>query len=143
MIIKNIPCMIIFEDDVYFHPNWKQLFPKLYEETPKNFDFLYLGSSYSLFTTTKVVEKGPVYQTHAMVLTLFGAKKLVEYVETRPIKTLDVMLSELGRNEAGKDKINWYIWDITHLSEEERGEFDPNFNGLVYQQTSFPSNCSG
>lgn len=142
MIEHDIPAIIIFEDDVYFHHVWKQLSQYLYSNTPKNFDFLYLGNSYCLFQSSQIIEKGPVLNTHAMLLTNRGAQKLIDFChkEELPIKTLDVFLYELCVKYP--TQLNWYTWDITKFQNfSSKDPIYTNFNGIVYQCQDFPSNC--
>jgi len=40
---KNLPFAIIYEDDVEFHPNFKEISNKIYNEIPNDFQILYLG----------------------------------------------------------------------------------------------------
>ena len=44
IVDNKIPFATIFEDDVLFHTDWERLAPKYYENTPKNFDIIYMGN---------------------------------------------------------------------------------------------------
>jgi GR25 family glycosyltransferase involved in LPS biosynthesis len=44
---KNYECILIFEDDVEFHRNFKLLFPKYMKQVPEGWDLLYFGGNHS------------------------------------------------------------------------------------------------
>ena len=114
--------MVILEDDVMFHPKWKDLAPEYFQNTPKNFDVLYLGAQFE-FNSKFHIDIGPVFCTHAMVVTYNGAKKLWEMLLNRKlgVYTIDCMIIDSMKhrlmtmnNENSLFKSNpftWYVWN--------------------------------
>ena len=45
MLQRNYKQIAVFEDDVYFHENFNELFPIIYKEVPNDWDLLYLGGN--------------------------------------------------------------------------------------------------
>jgi hypothetical protein len=44
IIDNNISVSVLFDDDVHFHPQWKELSEQYWNETPKDFDILFMGN---------------------------------------------------------------------------------------------------
>ena len=141
MIEEEIPYASIFEDDILFHSGWKEIAPLYYEHTPNDWDILYLGSQHD-FTSTFNVDKGPVYCTHAMVVTLEGARKLYDCIVKNPkgVYTVDYMIKVEMCKKA--PCISWYVWNGLLFPSPEaqmsRGWARRN-GGLVFQDEKFGS----
>jgi len=82
MIFNNIERLLIFEDDCSFVNDFKNLYHKTLEMIKdKEYDILFLGYSGANVVINKdlhLLDHGVPRCTHAYVLTLSGAKKLVE-----------------------------------------------------------------
>ncbi len=139
MIDENIPYKVIFEDDVLGHldlPNG--LGQQFWDETPKEFDMLYLGSMMNpaepvLQDPTNRIVTLPSYCTHAYIITLEGAKKLFKLMKelnskNAPLNTIDITLVQFQM----KRLLNWYCWNGTNIQKSF-----PTFDeGLPWQAFS-------
>jgi hypothetical protein len=147
---KRIPYMVVLEDDVLFHPQWKEVAPEYFKNTPKNYDVLYLGAQIE-FTSKFHIDMGPVFCTHAMVITYNGVKKLWEMllkhqigVYTIDCMIIDMMKYKLNHPESQKaNPFQWYVWNgqkfyPTDLQNMPKGWTKRN-GGLVFQDESFGS----
>jgi GR25 family glycosyltransferase involved in LPS biosynthesis len=110
---------IIFEDDVVFEDNFRKELDLGINNTPKDFDILYLGcfgcQNYinfhtMLFANTGLINKNPGYindyvnkpivafATHAYVISRKGAKKLLKYIEHNIYTHIDLNMQTLSSN---------------------------------------------
>lgn len=147
MVEKGIEKMVVFEDDVMFHKEWLQLAPEYYKNTPRDFDVLYLGAQFE-FNSQHHVDRGPVFCTHAMVLTLVGVQKLLKLLleKVGGVYTIDCMLIDYMKDYYRRLKLNrnaelpfvWYVWNGFHREEMPNGWTKRNC-GLVYQDEAFGS----
>ena len=165
IISNNIQICTVFEDDVHFHPNWDKLAFNYYNNTPKNFDIIFIGNQ---LDECKNVNKIPIintlstFCTHAYIITLEGAKKLLTYLLKwdyftkdseiyvgHPLTGLfciDIMIKNIqDRMNKGKLKktINWYCWNGTNYQCDFnklplKGN-DIRNTGLVFQSNDFES----
>jgi GR25 family glycosyltransferase involved in LPS biosynthesis len=141
MIDHAIPFATVFEDDILFHPHWDRLAPDYFSQTPANWDMIYLGCQMD-FKSPYHIDKGPVYCTHAMVLTLDGATKLYEMVSqsTANIYTIDNYFHDLQL--AHQFPLNYYIWNgqffPSVIAQMPRG-WDRRNHGLVFQDETMGS----
>lgn len=146
----KIPYMVVFEDDVMFHPQWKDLAPLYFENTPKDFDILYLGAQFE-FMSRYHVDSGPVFCTHAMVLTYNGVKKLWDMLLQLSVGvyTIDCMIIDMMKyklihaNNMNQSPFTWYVWNgqtfyPTDVQNMPKGWTKRN-GGLVFQDESFGS----
>lgn len=161
MIENNIEICTIFEDDVYFHSDWCRLSKLFYENTPKNFDVLFIGNQ--LTGNVKILPKinrNPCYCTHAYVVTLTGAKKLLylianwDYYRNEEYKncgvaTIDIVIHNIQERilsgNLKKKTLIWYCWNGSNNDCENRSDpkyrgYEARNTGLVYQSYSVP-NC--
>jgi hypothetical protein len=76
IIDNKIPYMVVFEDDVLFHPHWNILAPTYFEKTPVGYDILYMGNRNNNDAEFHIEVNIPVYCLHAVVLTYNGVKKM-------------------------------------------------------------------
>jgi len=152
-IIENkIPYTLIFEDDVLFHPKWKEIAPAYLNATPKNFDVVYLGSQIEFFSQYHV-DRGPVFCTHAMLLSYDGVVKLYNMLlkNSVGVYTIDCMLIDLMKdyyrklrtNREAKIPFSWYVWNgqqfyPTDLRNMPKGWTKRN-GGIIFQDESFGS----
>jgi len=75
IVDKNIPIASIFEDDVFFHPQWKTLSKEYYDKTPKDYDVVWMGSQCdSKDKDLPEIVSIPSFCTHAYIVTNKGAQ---------------------------------------------------------------------
>lgn len=71
-IDKDLECIALFEDDVYFVDNFATKFQEYFREVPLDWQFLYLGfnphSGQAMRVTDKVVKISNAYSGHAFLL---------------------------------------------------------------------------
>jgi GR25 family glycosyltransferase involved in LPS biosynthesis len=167
IISNNIDICTIFEDDVHFHPDWNIIASKFYENTPKNFDIIFIGNQIDecIQNNNNVprINKKSCFCTHAYILTLEGAKKLLYLLLNWDYKSeenqkyvghpltglfsIDVMIKNI-QDKIIKKKIHpnilsWYCWNGTKNSCEYnklplKGN-DTRNSGLVFQCSDFIS----
>jgi len=139
MIEEGIERAVVLEDDVLFHPRWAELYPLYLEKTPKDVEVLYLGSQIE-FHSQYHVDKGPVFCTNAMLITLEGAKKLKELVLSREVYTVDCML--IDQMKKGWD-LKWVVWNAQRFYPTEMQHMPKGWTkrncGLIFQDESFGS----
>ncbi len=119
MIEESIPYAVVFEDDVLFHKDWKTLAPQFWKYTPRDFHVAYMGSSFD-WRSPKAILKAPCYCTHAMIVTLDGAKFMYDLCLKDPLGTwtIDIMLRKRMESQqsmmwqgTGVATLNWYVWN--------------------------------
>lgn len=151
IVDNKIEKMVILEDDVLFHSDWSNLAPEYLKNTPSDFDVLYLGAQFE-FPSTHHIDRGPVFCTHAMVITLAGAEKLLNLVFKHPngVYTIDCMLIDCMKQYYKNLRLNrnttlpfkWYVWNglfyPTEMKDMPKGWTKRNC-GLVYQDERFGS----
>lgn len=125
------PVASVFEDDMVFHPAWSTHASTFYDETPSNYDVVFMGSQTVCVVGNTRVMRVPMYCMHAVMFTKEGAKKLYNFLTTRPIYTIDAMIYDNWNTNAFKH----YIWNFKDPKYAFTG-----FKGLVYQdKTQFKS----
>jgi GR25 family glycosyltransferase involved in LPS biosynthesis len=135
IIDENIPLATVFEDDVWFHPEWKKLSEEYLKETPGNYDILFIGNGldscvYNSKTTPKVTTES-CWCTHAYVITNQGAHKLFNSLLNWDYKNfnhssrgktlnglycIDIMIKDIQNNILQKtipELFKWYCWNGT------------------------------
>jgi GR25 family glycosyltransferase involved in LPS biosynthesis len=157
IIQNNIDIATIFEDDVHFHPNWSVLSERYYHHTPKNFDVIFIGNQIS--PKNPKISTSSTFCTHAYVVTLEGAKRLLRALLTwdyqnfkyyQPgwdligLYNIDIMIKNIqDRTLTKKIKplFTWYCWNGTyHPCDYNRLPLRGNYNrntGLVFQSDTF------
>lgn len=147
IVATGMERMVILEDDVMFHKEWQVLVEEYYKNTPKDYEVLYLGAQFE-FPSQHHIDRGPVFCTHAMVVTLSGAKKLLGLVlgNANGVYTVDCMLIDAMKDYYRRLRLNravnmpfvWYVWNGFHREEMPKGWTKRNC-GLVYQDEAFGS----
>lgn len=165
IIKNNISICTIFEDDVHFHPNWKTLAHNYYKNTPKNYDILFIGNQMDECineNNVPIINNCSTFCTHAYIITLEGAKKILTYLLNwdyykedvqkyigHPLTGLfciDIMIKNVQdrMNSAQlKKNIIWYCWNGTKFQCDFnklplKGN-DVRNTGLVFQSDTFTS----
>jgi hypothetical protein len=82
IIDEKIQLATIFEDDVFFHPQWDKLATEYYNETPNDYDVIFIGNSIdSIRLGTSCNDKvltESCFSLHCYTVTLEGAKRLLD-----------------------------------------------------------------
>jgi hypothetical protein len=141
MVETGTPWVTLFEDDVLFHPDWAKLAPKYYARTPGDWELIYLGSQMD-FKSTYPIDRGAVYCTHAMLLSLTAATRLYAMVCSAGARlyTIDNLFHDL--QASGDFPVSYYIWNgqcfPTALAKMGKG-WERRNHGLVFQDESMGS----
>jgi GR25 family glycosyltransferase involved in LPS biosynthesis len=115
----------VFEDDIYFHPDWNKEALEYYNDTPSDFDLVYMGSQgfYPSILNDRIL-RVPTVCMHALLFTKAGATRIYDYLVSQKEQfAIDVMLLENTRD------FTPYVWNNKYISTR-------NFNastGLVFQ----------
>jgi GR25 family glycosyltransferase involved in LPS biosynthesis len=109
IVDNQISSMLILEED--FHPI-KKLKDINQSEIPESYDILYLGRNpqgedADTFSDSVVVP-GYSYNTHAYILTLSGAQKLLEYNFNNNLIPVDEFISAVSSVHPRNDVLNLY-----------------------------------
>ena len=158
IVDAKLPFATIFEDDVFFHPEWEKLCQHYYYLTPEDYEVIFIGNQLdSCLVSTKVdqeITKEPVYCTHAYVVTLNGARRMLEcllgwnYHDTAytGLTLIDVMIKQLQFNTnygLKKQIFQWYSWNGTKYpclyNKLPVNNITCRNTGLVFQDIRFPS----
>lgn len=167
IINNNIDICTIFEDDIHFHPDWNIIAPKFYENTPKIFDIIFIGNQIDncIKNNNSVprINKESCFCTHAYILTLEGAKKLLylllnwnykseenqKYVghPLTGLFSIDVMIKNIQdkiiKKQIHSNILKWYCWNGTknpcQYNKLPLKGTDTRNSGLVFQCCDFVS----
>ena len=158
IIDNQIPIATIFEDDVHFHPQWLELSAEYFSETPKDFDVIFIGNTLDGLIFGKKVKKvntEPCDCTHAYIVTLEGAKKLLNTClnwrydlfnhpshKVEGLYNIDIIIKymqHLINSNIIKRTFTWYCWNGTEYPCDSnrlplKGN-DTRNCGLVFQAT--------
>jgi GR25 family glycosyltransferase involved in LPS biosynthesis len=140
-IVRNqIPFASVFEDDVMFHKGWAELAPQYYEKTNKATDIAYYGSQGAGKPTDPMVTQKHVFATHAYLISLEGATKLLYIFKNTPmISVIDCFLIEMMKLPICP--FQWQCWNGTIYPDSARETaLEYRNDGLVYQDACFESN---
>lgn len=137
IIDKNIPWTIVFEDDVHFHPNFLEFLETYLKNIPENADIVYLGYHNACCKTVvnKYFTRGSCACTHAYIVSLSGAKTLLNVVDSlkgpidMAMETFYWENSDNGYSIHGGVAINGIIPDVYKVQNRNKYTFD----GVVYQ----------
>ena len=83
IVNNNIPIASIFEDDIIFHNEWDRLSKDFYENTPKNYDIIYMGNQIDECKVTNEVpriNKKSCFCMHAIIVSNKGARQILNLV---------------------------------------------------------------
>lgn len=146
IIREDIPFAVVFEDDVFFHQHWQFLAPQYWSQTPREFDIMYMGSSFDIRIAWPVL-RAPVYCTHAYIITRAGAERLYNTCLRDPLGTwtIDCQLREYMEGKRGSSPpFNWYLWNgLLHLDpnamRSSKWQERLKNSGLVFQDEAYTS----
>ena len=74
IIDERIEVCTIFEDDVYFHPEWNKLKNEYYSQTPSNWEIIFMGNQQ--IDPGSLITRKPCFCRHAYIIKLKGAIKM-------------------------------------------------------------------
>lgn len=140
-IVRNqIPFASVFEDDVLFHKDWAELAPMYYEKTDRTTDIVYYGSQGAGKATDPMVTRKSVFTTHAYLISLEGATKMLNIVKNAcSIYVIDCFLIDMMRFPSCP--FQWQCWNGTMYPDPARETaLECRNDGLVYQDAFFESN---
>ena len=83
IVNNNIPFATIFEDDIIFHDEWDRLAKEFYNNTPKNYDVIYMGNQIDeckIINTVPRINKKSCFCMHALIVSNKGARKILNLV---------------------------------------------------------------
>lgn len=163
-IIKNkIPISTIFEDDIYFHSDWNRLAPLFYENTPKDFDLIFMGNQIENCVNNKSIPRIhniSTFCTHAYVITYNGAIKLLNLILNWDYNTkeneiyvghsltgltaIDIIIKNIQdriNQKKMKKILTWYCWNGTKnkCNHPKSIGYETRNTGLVFQSCEFKS----
>ena len=137
IIDHDIKIATIFEDDVYFHPQWETLSSEYYKDTPSDYDIIFIGNSVdTLRLGTPLPDKiltESCFSLQCYTVTLEGAKKLLS-------SCLNWRYDLFNEMYAGQNIHGLYVIDIiikftqilTNLNKIERPFTWYCWNGTIY-----------
>lgn len=145
MIDNKIPYMIVFEDDIIFHPEWNILAPQYFEKTPKDYDMLYIGNRNDNLKHCCIQKNVPAYCTHALLMTYNGVKKLWDILLNLSIGMypIDDMIRGIMIRQHPEYPLVNYVWNAADFFpcdlRKMKNDFTKRNNGLVFQDEVFGS----
>ena len=165
----NIPRATIFEDDVLFHPQWNELAPQYYADTPQNYDVVFIGNQIDECLGDGILPD-PInccsnFCTHAYIVTHKGARKLIHLLlgwdwwsrhtahvlptapPLRGLYYIDCMIkniqTRINRGKLPAETLRWYCWcGMQHPCDHNRRPLcgdDTRNTGIVFQCEDFPT----
>ena len=160
IVDNNIAIATIFEDDVYFHPQWSTLAPQYYKNTRSNYDVIFIGNQIN--KDAPRINHESTFCTHAYIITQLGARKLLNLLLKWDYNTpdnaarighsldglfaIDVIIKTIqDRMNTGKLRkmLNWYCWNGTkHPCNETSDGHAARNTGLVFQSSKFETLCT-
>jgi GR25 family glycosyltransferase involved in LPS biosynthesis len=140
MIDNGIPVINVFKNDVGFHSEFDRLAPIYLDETPLDYDIMYMGQFLLGRTPNNKIVTQPCYCTHAYSITLSGAKKLwrqFHMLRCGEMYSIDAMIMDLmlgKRLQIEKhNRLVYYAWNATMYPEKKMKKYNERAMGLVYQ----------
>ena len=135
---SDIEEAILFEDDIFFHENWSSLHQKYYNETPTDYDIIYLGSGrcgeYENFYSGYIINE-PLYCLHAYLI----SKNFIRHFFTEYIKSISCIYlldCELFNMKRDIPSYKFYGWVNNDYNDKILSHLNKNI-GLVYQDYKF------
>jgi GR25 family glycosyltransferase involved in LPS biosynthesis len=125
----------VFEDDIVFRESWS-LARTFYDETPSNFDMVYMGCTTVYAPGTNRIMSVPCFCTHALLFTRTGAGRVYDYLVSSPVQyPVDEMFYDHSLLAPKQRSYRSYVWMYKDSNYTFVGD-----KGLVYQDdVVFPS----
>jgi len=124
IVDEKLPYLLIFEDDALPHPEFRDLAPLWWAETPAEFDVVLLGNQMNpddarVKRQTKIV-KSPSFCLHAYIVTYKGAVKLLELLKVTTVMQMNDLQM---RDWMITDSVDYYCWNGTFLPDKGHPTF--------------------
>lgn len=136
VVANKMPYATIFEDDILFHDEWNRLAKEFYNNTPKNFDIIYMGNQIDECiypNDIPRINKKSCFCMHAIIVSNKGAKKLLNLIlkwdynsdyatkcmgrKADGITNCDIILKNyqdrILNREINPNTLIWYCWNGT------------------------------
>ncbi|MGI9252245.1 MAG: glycosyltransferase family 25 protein, partial [Thermomicrobiales bacterium] len=146
---RDLDWAVIFEDDIVFHPRWRELAPEFFAATPKDVDILYLGGNLRDAPDTGLVAKCRSWTMHAYIVTREGIPRLRDALKPAAdgMRAIDVMLVEEQGREIRDERLAPFVWWSWNIPDGESPRHIPSDSiqerGLVFQNRNWGSDCGG
>lgn len=145
MVAKNIPAVLVLEDDAVLCHNFRREFDNYFHAHDLSHDVIYLGGQKSAQEVQQLMQArtkkslGATLCAHALIYTLQGARRILQYIAEFGLYVYDIMLVLAARQ--GRLRCLTYIKlpDSKDLAEGLRVE---RSLGLCYQSAQFLSEIS-
>jgi GR25 family glycosyltransferase involved in LPS biosynthesis len=139
IVDEKIPVATIFEDDVKFHQQWHTLAPMYMENTPDNYDIVFMGNQMDTLPPSYHICRVPVYCLHAYIITYEGAQKLLKEFEQIAPRTIDCILLDMMKSKY--TPFIHYVWNGTLFPSPDLATsvIRRRNTGLVFQDEAFDS----
>ncbi len=129
--------LFVAEDDMIPHSDFNRLFPLYWNETPKSFDIILVGSKIPHITDQDpMIFKSLGWCTHAYIISKQGAKTLLGLFENGPKNedsdyVIDIFLAKL----MGDDKISYFSYNGKKFLDEKNrdGIYQDRDSGICFQ----------
>ena len=160
IIDNNIKYATIFEDDVHFHPQWKELSELYLSKTPSDFDVIFIGNGIdnlrkdSFNNNVSIITTESCFCTHCYFVTNKGAKQLYNLLNWRyDLFKLKYFIENIGQifnidcqikftqmlinDKTIPQSFIWYCWNGTifpcEFNKLPLNELVIGNSGLVFQ----------
>lgn len=111
---------VIFQGPIEFNSSWPDLHQAYFEATPPETDVIYMGYDTYINNTSYNIIKKPTFSTHALLITLNGAQKLLDICSDNSDSGSCSSDYELKINhEMSKpdSRIDWVVWNISMFGD--------------------------
>ena len=123
----------IFEDDVIFHENFKELFPLYWQQVPNDMGWLFLGYCCYIADNDQLIHSYYPLTTHAYIITLEAAQWVLDHWQLCN-NSVDLFLQKLYYNTP--HTIESYLCsNVKYPSAKQKvTKLSVWFSGLAYQE---------
>lgn len=138
MVEENIPCMMVFEDDIRVCEDFENQMTNYWNNQLKltggKFDVIYVGNQCEPSRDGVGIIKAPSFCTHGLIWTLSGAKKVLQKIQDEGLRVIDILMIQMQSHR----ELDWYSW-IKGLNDNEKklNLHTERSSGLVFQSKDF------
>ena len=131
---NDLDWCLILEDDAHFHPDFKKLFSKYWNQVPSNAMMIYPGYCSAIETTDTPVLRNAVMCLQGYMISAKGARHLLNNL-LPIIVSVDVAIEKhfMLRNDSYVFNGNAEIDGIRPFNYKESNDKKCMFNGIIYQ----------
>ena len=144
---ENMPYIFICEDDCILTKQFVKKANKLWNQTPKDFDIIYIGNQHTkssdslnnaIVVDNMYIIKGPSQPTHCILVSNSGANKILNLLKKNSLGTgmyyPDYYIIDICYWLLGIDKlIDIYSWCQFDYSDSDYDVWKERSSGLAYQ----------